>query len=160
MCPGIHVDGDDSSEDWSLRKRGRLLSAQSRASVSDALLWLGEVDAAIEVLEGGLEKAAAACEMMGSPVQSPFAAVDPTYVQSYLFALNMLTKTRDQVSNAHWNFERFCAPAWGRFCRARCKTRILHGGSRWDICLAICANTSCLIAWRVCCQREIERCST
>jgi protein O-GlcNAc transferase len=77
---------------------------QSTASVSDALLWLGEVDAAIEVLEGGMEQAASARQMMGTPVKSSFAAVDPTYVQSYLFALNMSTKPRDEVSNAHLEF--------------------------------------------------------
>ena len=76
----------------------------STASVSNSLLWLGEVDEAVEVLEAGIKKAATAREVMGIPCQFPFDAVDPTYVQSYLFALNMSSKPRDQVSNAHMEF--------------------------------------------------------
>ena len=42
----------------------------------------------------------------GNEEDCMFAGVDPTYVQSYLFALNMSSKPRDYVSKAHLEFGR------------------------------------------------------
>ena len=75
----------------------------STASVSSGLLWLGEVDEAVEVLENGMKKAAAFHQQQGTG-ESIYQGVDPQYVQSYLFALCMSGRERDEVSKAHLEF--------------------------------------------------------
>jgi hypothetical protein len=79
----------------------------SNESVSSPLLLLGETDAAVEVLESGMKKAAALRALGGQlpdSIFTGFAGVNPKYVQAYLFALCMSSKTRDQVSEAHMEF--------------------------------------------------------
>ena len=117
----------------------------STASVSAALLLLGEVDEAVEVLEGGLKKAAAAREAMGMPVQSPFDAVDPTFVQSYLFSLNMSQKPRDEVSNAHLDFGKLVRKVVGPLVRCAVKDkdpsrRLKVGYLSGDLCKHVVAD--------------------
>jgi predicted O-linked N-acetylglucosamine transferase (SPINDLY family) len=117
----------------------------STASVSAALLLLGEADEAVEVLEGGLLKAAAASNAMGMPVQSPFDAVDPTFVQSYLFALNMSSKPRDEVSNAHLSFGKLVRKVVGPLVRCAVKDkdpsrRLKVGYLSGDLCKHVVAD--------------------
>jgi hypothetical protein len=73
-------------------------------SVSKPLLLLGETDAAVEVLESAMKKAAASRALGGPLTDSMFAGVNPEFVQTYLFALCTSSKTRDQVSEAHMEF--------------------------------------------------------